>query len=310
MKTTGLPNLFAVQARIALDNDLRGKGNAALAMALKQDVLAYIDRAGQTTADAIYTDLECDDIPMYLALRDLVRDGLVVGPNPYSADCPDSHTEMVYVSKPLYWLLHMTPRSGWECKRHSDDPGILRTIGGMLARCWRWIVGLLVALVVLAPTDALAHHGGLVESVSWLPWLAVVGLLAPMVVALVVGLRYSKLVAVVVVVAVLALAHSAYADPTPRGGRGADVADTVRATDGDPVTGKVKPARRRRRYRNPSLRRYAVRTDRWYGCDKNRHGLWVCTIRLETLMSGKHPTCKCLTQRSNGRMYSRCWCTQ
>ena len=40
-------------------------------------------KAGETTADEIYKDSECGDQAMYLALHDLIKNKLIVGPDPF-----------------------------------------------------------------------------------------------------------------------------------------------------------------------------------------------------------------------------------
>lgn len=58
------------------------------------------------------------------------------------------------------------------------------------------------------------------------------------------------------------------------------------------------------------VRPLKVRADRWYSCQRNKWGLWECSLRIETLMRGKHPQCRCTAQRSKGRAQVRCTCTQ
>jgi len=270
MKTTGYEAMKQQQQESALRADTQGvfgPSNVELGRQLQGEILRYVEQNGQTTAAQIYEDLECDDIPMYLALRYLVGAGYIVGPDPYSTWAPNDHREMVYISKPLYWLVNGQSRQGWKCTRHDDDPGLLSALGTMLMAVVRWFRALLFVALVLVLTSA-------------------------------------------VVVALESVCHAQSST---------DVQNTVRKTSGSPLavalplvtypTAKVKVPRRKR-FKNPATQRYAVRSDRWYGCDKNKHGLWVCTIQLETLMAGKHPTCKCLTQRSKGRLFSRCWCSQ
>jgi hypothetical protein len=329
VKVTGYEQLKQQQAESALRADTEGvfgPSNMEMGAALAPEILRYIEQRGQTTAADIYQDLECDDIPMYLALRSLVGGGYIVGPDPYGTWAPNDHREMVYVSKPLYWLLNGQARQGWGCTRHDNDPGLWHTVRKALPVLLAVVIAAVVLLALESACHAATSTQSLVESVSMLPTMALAALAVVLGIPVLLSLaaaaavkrttghtarlnrrgRTRALVAVVALVGA-ALLYSSQADATPK--CGTDVADTVRATDGDP-TGAVKAPRRTRKFRNPALRRYAVRSDRWYSCDKNKHGLWVCTIRLETLMSGKHPTCQCVTQRSNGRMYSRCWCTQ
>jgi hypothetical protein len=149
---------------------------------------------------------------------------------------------------------------------------------------------------------------------SWIDAMLVVStvaLLAPFLVAFVVALVFkSKLAWLVVLVGLLALASTVEAKVP-----GTDVKDTVKKTNGNPVTGKVRSPRPVGKvqgvFKNPALKRHSKRADRWYGCDKNRWGNWHCGIMvdLNTMMRGKHPTCSCFIKRSYKVAEVHCTCT-
>jgi len=52
---------------------------------LKPEILNYIKRKKQVTMTDIYHDLQCGDIPMYLAIHDLVKEKKIEGDSPYEA---------------------------------------------------------------------------------------------------------------------------------------------------------------------------------------------------------------------------------
>ena len=51
---------------------------------------------GEMNADQIYTQSECTDQAMYLALYRLVKSKFVAGPSPYDEDSPRSHCNWTY----------------------------------------------------------------------------------------------------------------------------------------------------------------------------------------------------------------------
>lgn len=114
--------------------------------------------------------------------------------------------------------------------------------------------------------------------------------------------------ATVLVLTALAVVLLAQGTALAQQGRGRDVGDVLRDTQSAPEAPTAP--RRVRRTRITRLPVRQVRADRWYGCGKNRWGLWECNLRIETLMAGKHPKCRCIAQRSRGRAKVRCTCTQ
>jgi hypothetical protein len=70
--------------------------NADESKALKWWILNYVDKRTSVTADDIYRDSECGDIAMYLALHDLVINGLIEGPSPYQEELRGTKHE--------YWI--------------------------------------------------------------------------------------------------------------------------------------------------------------------------------------------------------------
>ena len=55
----------------------------------------YMAVKGMASMQQIYEDLSCNDIPMYLAVHDLVRDGVLSGPAPYVVSA-QFHTDRVF----------------------------------------------------------------------------------------------------------------------------------------------------------------------------------------------------------------------
>ena len=49
--------------------------------------------------------------------------------------------------------------------------------------------------------------------------------------------------------------------------------------------------------------------ERAWGCDRVQ-GQWVCSFQTETLMVGKHPTCRCIVRRAYRHMHMVCTCNQ
>lgn len=69
--------------------------NRAEAEQLKAKMIPYIQQKGKATAHDIYKDLKCGDIPMYLALHDLVKEKKIKGDDPYKELKP-SHKDYIY----------------------------------------------------------------------------------------------------------------------------------------------------------------------------------------------------------------------
>lgn len=83
---------IAGAAEWRVDNTTANKRDAA---ALKPKILEYVKKAGTVTMRDIYRDLKCDDIPMYLAIHDLVKEGALTGNSPYDSHL-GSHDKYVY----------------------------------------------------------------------------------------------------------------------------------------------------------------------------------------------------------------------
>jgi hypothetical protein len=69
--------------------------NRKEAEGLKAKIIPYIQQKGRATAHDIYKDLECGDIPMYLALHDLVKEKKIKGDDPYK-ELKSSHKDYLY----------------------------------------------------------------------------------------------------------------------------------------------------------------------------------------------------------------------
>jgi hypothetical protein len=78
LPTKNLPSGNALKFRI--DNT---SGNRMVAEDLKPRVLEYLKNKGKATTSEIYQDLNCGDIPLYLALHDLVNEKKIKGISPY-----------------------------------------------------------------------------------------------------------------------------------------------------------------------------------------------------------------------------------
>jgi hypothetical protein len=62
---------------------------------LKAKIIPYIQQKSKVTAQDIYKDLKCGDIPMYLALHDLVKEKKIKGDDPYK-ELKQSHKDYIY----------------------------------------------------------------------------------------------------------------------------------------------------------------------------------------------------------------------
>ena len=61
-------------------------------VALKQQILTFVNDMGSTSLDVVYITLDCTDIAMYLAIHDLVLEGKVVGQSPYQLGTSTRHS--------------------------------------------------------------------------------------------------------------------------------------------------------------------------------------------------------------------------
>ena len=64
---------------------------------LMDKIMIYINRKLYASMDDIYRDLECDDIPMYVALHKLVQHNMLDGDSVYDPDHRGSgHNTYIY----------------------------------------------------------------------------------------------------------------------------------------------------------------------------------------------------------------------
>jgi hypothetical protein len=81
----------------ALLADYHSGTNAEEAKELKWWILRFIDEKKLVNADDIYKESRCGDTAMYLALHELVIDGLIEGTSPYEEKLEGTkHTEWLY----------------------------------------------------------------------------------------------------------------------------------------------------------------------------------------------------------------------
>lgn len=77
--------------------DFHAGSNADEAKELKWWILDFVNKRLLVTADEIYKESECGDIAMYLALHELVTNGLIEGTSPYDESMRGTkHTEWEY----------------------------------------------------------------------------------------------------------------------------------------------------------------------------------------------------------------------
>jgi hypothetical protein len=73
--------------------------NVSLAQEYWPKIMAYTQVHRFASAYELYHDLELYDIPMYLALHDLIEQGILTGPDPYADDAPESMVLWLYYPK-------------------------------------------------------------------------------------------------------------------------------------------------------------------------------------------------------------------
>jgi len=76
-------------------NDYRAGKHREEAAELKWWIMCHL-RQGPSSADVIYKQSKCGDTAMYLALHQLVMDGIIIGLSPYDEESPKDHREMRY----------------------------------------------------------------------------------------------------------------------------------------------------------------------------------------------------------------------
>jgi len=65
---------------------------------LKISILLYMLKKGKATMDNIYTDLKCEDITMYVAIHELIKENRISGESLYESDKQD-HRDFIYKVK-------------------------------------------------------------------------------------------------------------------------------------------------------------------------------------------------------------------
>jgi len=81
----------------ALIRDQHGNHGSEV-LELSASILSYIKDKKKCTMDDIYTDLECGDTTMYVAMHYLVEAGLITGDSPYKVGSPIMHNDMHYAA--------------------------------------------------------------------------------------------------------------------------------------------------------------------------------------------------------------------
>ena len=59
-------------------------------------ITTFVAAVGPCSAQRIYTELECTDIAMYLALHSLVQVFRLMGPDPYAGGTGGNHDDWIY----------------------------------------------------------------------------------------------------------------------------------------------------------------------------------------------------------------------
>ena len=75
----------------------RTPGNQMAAEDLKPRILTHLEKYKKATTDGLYRELNCGDIPLYLALHDLVNEKKIKGISPYDETAESGSKEYQYI---------------------------------------------------------------------------------------------------------------------------------------------------------------------------------------------------------------------
>jgi hypothetical protein len=100
-----------MEGRRLLNMDARYRDNFKVAMELRKDIKKYVKSHPRCTMDDIYRDLQCTDIPMYIAIHMLVENFELKGPDPYACGAPDGHKAKAYSIHPMEKGLQGNPEA-------------------------------------------------------------------------------------------------------------------------------------------------------------------------------------------------------
>lgn len=108
-----------------LKKDMSIPENVTLAKKYESKILKHIKEHPGCSMSDLYTELKLDDIPMYIALHNLVKAGKIEGVSPYETDL-GNHSKYHYTAKAAAFITAQLDDLADEIQKH--DPRIALAI--------------------------------------------------------------------------------------------------------------------------------------------------------------------------------------